>query len=159
MSFSSFSAVFILAATKFLFGPVAAIQVYYFTFWETILVLILGGVVGVTIFYFFGELFFLSVAKWRHARDEKKKAKGIMVIRKKFTPFNRRVIRIKHRFGIMGLAFLTPCIISIPIGSVIIARFYHHRSALKVLSTLYLWVVIWAFILTYFNDFIGNLFR
>lgn len=152
MNFGSFFGVFIIAATKFLFAPSTALIYHQFTYWETIAICLIGGAFGTTFFYFAGELIFAFFAKLRAKRDVKKIQKGIEVIRKKFTKGNRRIIRIKQRFGIWGIGFLTPCIISIPIGSVLAARFYHHRYSWKTLLVIYFWIIFWAFLLTSFND-------
>ena len=48
--------------------------------------------------------------------------------KKVFTKFNRRVIRIKHRFGLTGIAILTPIFLSIPIGAFLAERFYKDKK-------------------------------
>ena len=157
MTIGGFAGVFVIAATKFLFAPSTALIYNKFTFWETIIVCIIGGVIGTTFFYFLGEAIFLLFAKSRQRKDEKKRAQGIIVVRKKFSKGNRRIIRIKRRFGLWGIGFVTPCIISIPIGSVLAARFYHHRYSWRTLLVIYFWVIFWAFVLTYFNDVVYTL--
>ena len=38
----------------------------------------------------------------------------------------RRIIRIKHSSGYLGVAALTPLVFTIPLGSILAARFFHH---------------------------------
>lgn len=60
---------------------------------------------------------------------EKKKqeliAKGLPVpLKKKFTRMNKFVIRMKRSIGIIGITFWAPFFLSIPLGSIIAAKFY-----------------------------------
>jgi hypothetical protein len=155
VNWAAFISVFFISATKFLFAP--SVSIYYFSFWETILFVSIGGIAGVSFFYFFAGW----LIEFNHKRRLKKEAllrsQGKPVIKKVFTPFRRRIIRIKKSFGLIGIAIVTPCIISIPIGSVIAARFYHHKP--QTIFVLYLFVIIWAFVLTYFNDIIAGFIR
>lgn len=155
MNWGAFILVFILAATKFLFAP--SVSLYTFGFWETILFVSIGGIAGVSLFYF-GAGWLID---FNHKRRLKKEAllrsQGKIVEKKVFTPFRRKIIRIKKSFGLIGIAIVTPCIISIPIGSVIAARFYHHKP--QTVFVLYLSVIVWAFVLTEFNDLVMSIFK
>jgi hypothetical protein len=44
--------------------------------------------------------------------------------KKKFTKTNKLIVRIKHKLGIIGVAFYAPLFLSIPIGTIITAKFY-----------------------------------
>jgi hypothetical protein len=63
-----------------------------------------GGIIGVFIFAFFGELLNKGFAKMFPNR-----------IKKNFTTINRFIVRVRRRFGLPGIAILTP-ILSIPVG-------------------------------------------
>ena len=77
--------------------------------------------------------------------------------KKVFTPFNRRVIRIKHRFGLMGIAILTPIFLSIPIGAFLAERFYKDKG--KVILYLSLSSIFWCFALYFIFLFFYDTFR
>ena len=77
--------------------------------------------------------------------------------KKIFTKFNRRVIRIKHRFGLTGIAILTPIFLSIPIGAFLAERFYKDKK--KVIIYLSISAISWCFILyfIYLFTFTNNI--
>lgn len=156
MSLAYYTPVFFIASIKFLFAPSTGIGLGM-TFWETLIVCSIGGIVGVSVFYFAAGWFMNKMHERRIKKEEEQKKKGTFVKKKVFTPFRRKVIRVKNSFGVIGISFLTPCILSIPIGSVLAARFFHHHKLTIV--ALYLSVISWAFILTYFNDVVASIFR
>jgi prolipoprotein diacylglyceryltransferase len=48
----------------------------------------------------------------------------ILKKKKKFTKTNRAIIRLKQKLGIYGICFWAPFFLSVPIGSIIVAKFY-----------------------------------
>lgn len=48
--------------------------------------------------------------------------------KKKFTRTNRQIIKIKHRIGKWGVCWLVPLFFSLPLGSLITAKFYRHQK-------------------------------
>ncbi len=77
--------------------------------------------------------------------------------KKIFTKFNRRVIRIKHRFGLTGIAILTPIFLSIPIGAFLAERFYKDKK--KVIIYLSISSIGWCFVLYFIYLFFYDTFR
>jgi hypothetical protein len=77
--------------------------------------------------------------------------------KKIFTKFNRRVIRIKHRFGLTGIAILTPIFLSIPIGAFLAERFYKDKK--KVIIYLSISAISWCFVLYFIYLFFYDTFR
>ncbi|MES2764149.1 MAG: hypothetical protein V4677_18170 [Bacteroidota bacterium] len=78
--------------------------------------------------------------------------------KKIFTKFNRRVIRIKqHRYGLIGIAFLTPIFLSIPIGAFLAERFYKDKR--KVIIYLSISAIGWCFILYFTFLYFYDTFR
>ena len=77
--------------------------------------------------------------------------------KKIFTKFNRRVIRIKHRFGLTGIAILTPIFLSIPIGAFLAERFYKDKK--KVIIYLSISAIAWCFVLYFIYLFFYDTFR
>jgi hypothetical protein len=147
MDWAHYSWIFFLSSIKFLFAPPLAINVV--SYWECIIVTSIGGICGVTFFYFLANTLFRLADKKRKLKEEIEKQKGTWKPKKKFTRTNKFVVRTKRRFGLLGLAFITPAIISIPIGSVILARFYpNYRITLPVV---YAFVIGWSFLLTSFG--------
>lgn len=150
MKIGSYILVFLLSAVKFLFAPGTSLTML--TYWETIIVTISGGCVGVCFFYFGAGWLFRRAEEKRRKQDELLKKQGKFVPRKKFTRTNKFVVRIKRRFGLIGLSIVTPAIISIPFGSVILARFYPNWKI--TIPVLFGFVVFWSFFLTTFGHYI-----
>lgn len=129
MAWGSLLTVFFTATVKFLFAPFAG-NGMGLPFWETFLAAFAGGTFGAAIFYFFSEL----VMKFSHNRKVKKleelERQGITAIpvKKKFSKTNKFIIRIKHKLGIYGICFWAPFFLSVPIGSIIVAKFYGKQN-------------------------------
>jgi len=86
---------------------------------EVILYTAIGGAVGV---FFF--MYFASSAKKAYLWFLKKRG----VTPRKFTKTNRFIVRVKQRFGLYGLAFITPPLISVPVGAIVVATIYKNKA-------------------------------
>lgn len=106
-------------------------------FLTTFLVISIGGITGVTFFYYSANFFMERARKKRLESGEKKK---------NFTRMNKFLVRTKHRIGLYGLALLTASIISIPVGSIITAKFYGGQT--KTIVVLYLAVLFVGIVTT-----------
>ncbi|NBQ48390.1 MAG: hypothetical protein EBU33_08055, partial [Sphingobacteriia bacterium] len=62
--------------------------------------------------------------------------------RKIFSSFNRRIIRVRQKFGLAGIAFITPILLSTPLGAFIAERFYRDKK--KIILYLSLATIFWA---------------
>ena len=110
-----------------------------------------GAVFGSIIFTYL----FAGILKWWDKIKE-----GMFTSKhpkKIFTNFNRRVIRIKHRFGLTGIAILTPIFLSIPIGAFLAERFYKDKK--KVIIYLSISAIAWCFVLYFIYLFFYDTFR
>lgn len=47
---------------------------------------------------------------------------------RKFTRMNKFVVRIKRSLGMIGITFWAPFFLSIPLGSIIVAKFYGNKK-------------------------------
>ena len=107
--------------------PLAIFQ-FNFTFVETVLWTNIGGIIGI---YFFAYLSDKMIAWWHKKFGKKKKPALAGESRKKiFTKKNRRIVRIKQRYGLPGIALITPLLLSIPFGTFLMVRYYQ-RSQYK----------------------------
>lgn len=160
----------LLSSVKFAFGPafVYLNDNYTFTFFETNLYAIIGGMLGVVVFMYFSE-WMMDAWHWIKNYFKKKfspkkifsdpvadteeniqlkysyipkEAKG----KKLFTSKNRRMVRIWNKYGLVGLAALTPIFFSIPIGTFFMTRM--ERNNKKILLYMFVSIVIWSLILT-----------
>jgi hypothetical protein len=63
--------------------------------------------------------------KKRILKNEQLLEKGLPIpLRKKFTRTNRLILQLKRKLGIIGICFWAPFFLSVPVGSIIAAKFY-----------------------------------
>jgi hypothetical protein len=150
LKIGSYIFIFLISSVKFLFAPPTALHVM--SYWETIVVTCLGGFTGVCFFYFGAGYFFKRAERKRKLREAFLRKYNKYTPPKKFTKGNKFVVRIKRRFGLIGLSIVTPALISIPFGCIILARFYPNWKI--TIPILFGFVIFWSFFLTTFGHFI-----
>lgn len=134
--------ILLIASIKFVFAPFEA-ERYGFNFKDAFLITTTGGIVGIILFSLIGELIAFG---WRKViRFFKKPLQKEEKPKKKFTRSRRFAMRIKMRFGLLGLVITTPSVISIPIGSFLIHRFY--RKKVRNILLLSASLILWSFLL------------
>jgi hypothetical protein len=134
--------------------PVAVMQ-FEFAFFETILWTNVGGILGI---YFFAFLSGKLIAWWNRTFKKKGSSPGEQTStdKKIFTKRNRRIVRIKTQYGLLGIALSTPIVLSIPLGTFLVVRYYRNSNS----KFIYLIAsnVIWSVIYTGFYLFWDKLF-
>ncbi|WKZ67272.1 MAG: hypothetical protein QY325_04945 [Flavobacteriales bacterium] len=134
---------------KFLFAAAVSYG-FQHTFAQTVLLLALGGAIGTVVFYLLG----LRLLRWLQRRSLHRRAARIaqgLPPRKVFTRTNRFIVRVKRTYGLIGLAVMPP-ILSIPITSLVAAKYYGHdrRTLPYLLSAVVAWSVVlstaWGFL-------------
>jgi len=155
--FGIYIGLFFLASIKFLFAPLTSIIVKGYAFWDTFIITSLGGITGVSFFYFTSSWFMKRAIQRRSKKELRALKAGKMVERKNFTKFNKFVVKTKKRLGIYGLAFLTPFILSIPIGTIICVKFYRHNRF--ILPILYIAVIVCSLFLCAIATYFGETIR
>ncbi|MFO0321440.1 MAG: hypothetical protein ACK504_03330 [Bacteroidota bacterium] len=123
-------------------GIPAVIAIYDSNYLMAILSSIVGAVFG-TIFFTYLSAGLLNW--WRKIKDKWFPNK---LPKKIFSKSTRKIIRIKNRFGLTGIAFLTPIFLSIPLGSFLAERFYKDKK--KVITYLSISAIFWCITL-YFS--------
>ncbi|MCB0763425.1 MAG: hypothetical protein R2815_13335 [Flavobacteriales bacterium] len=137
--------VVLTSMVKFLFSGLVSYRLGN-SFLETVLLTSAGGCAGTLIFYFTSA----RVLEWfrlRHLRRmAERKAQGLPA-KRIFTRTNRLIVRVKRGYGLQGLAVIGPAILSIPIGSVIAAKYFRHdrRTLPALLSSVLIWSVVLSF--------------
>ena len=125
-------------------GMPTAVVVFKYNFIKVIIVACAGGITGNVIFTNLSAAILRWMDNYRHKRNIHKKI---------FTKSTRRMIRIKQRFGLAGIAAITP-LISQPIGAFFAEKFFKDKK--KVILYLSISVIIWSiglyFILYMFHD-------
>ncbi|HLU86454.1 MAG TPA: hypothetical protein VKZ44_01790 [Taishania sp.] len=124
MQWIGMSTVFFTAMVKFMFSPALG-PALNLSYTETFIANLAGAFVATTIFYFGAEFFLKASHKRKIKKLKEAQEKGIELKRKKiFTRKNKLIIKIKNKIGIIPFAFWVPFFLSIPIGSIITAKFF-----------------------------------
>ena len=136
MEFYQFILYGFLAVVKFVITPftIYATGKDTIQFGEVVLTTSTGAAFGVLLFYYGGTYLFKRTSHWKS-----KKIKPV------FTKGRRRIVYIKHKFGLIGFIAIS-VIISVPITSLLAAKFFKHNKFTP------LWLIIgfmvWSFILS-----------
>ena len=128
MAWGSMLSLFFLSFIKFMFAPFAGPKLGL-TFIETYLSIVTGGIVAATIFYFSADFFMKRTKRKRIEKEIKLISQGKLVKRKKnFSRMNKFVLKIKRSLGQFGISMWAPFFLSVPIGSIIAAKFYGNNK-------------------------------
>jgi hypothetical protein len=105
-------------------GPAAGLS-----FLETYVCCLIGGMLSASIFYF-GSSYFMRRFQLQQAKKELKAQRLGRNYKPKrtFTKGNRKIIKLKQSIGKWGICWLVPLFFSIPLGSIITAKFYRHQK-------------------------------
>ena len=132
--------VIFLSGLKFMIAiPLSAIK-YDFNFTQTFLFSVAGGVISIFVFSYLSDKIYKLIQKRRQNKIKKrsvKKAFAIITARK---------------YGLIGIAFLTPILFSIPIGTYLALYFFpEKRKTIPILITSVVgWSLVLSFVLTIF---------
>ena len=125
MEFLEYLLVMGLSSSKVLLGVASAVG-FDMDFSEIFLTVAVGGVLGIALYATLGK----EVRDWVLRR---RRAKGVAI--KQLTASRikrlRLLIKIWRRFGIVGIAFLTPPLLTPPVGTAIALAFGERVSAQK----------------------------
>ena len=101
-----------------------------------------GGILGVIIFYYLSNAIAFIFFKLLKAILGKKLPDKPRI----FTWKNRMIVNTVRKYGLLGVAVITPILLSIPLGTFIAARYFHDRK--QVLKYLCASVVFWSVIIS-----------
>lgn len=113
---------------KFMFTPMAG-PAAGLGFFETFISCTIGGIFSVSLFYF-GSNFFMEMHRRNQLRRTNRRIRKGKKLKKKsvFTKTNRKIIRFKKKTGFWLTCWLFPLFLSLPLGSIITAKFYKHKK-------------------------------
>jgi len=147
--------IFLLSALKFGFGGVPAAIFAKFPFFKAVTITTAGGVAG--------AILFANISQWALENWYKLMQKLFSSRRNRsITLADRKLARfIKEKWGLVGIAFFTPFILSIPIGTALAVHFYRDKQ--KVISYMLVSIACWDILLyVFYNNFyhvIGHYLR
>ena len=134
----------LVSSVKFLAGPPI---VYYgqldnYTFLEANMYCIAGGSLGVLFFMFLSKkiITFFNIIRIKHQPSQKK-----------FSNRTRKMVVFWKTYGLLGIAFVTPVILSIPVGTFIATKFVSNKK--KIFLYMFCSIVLWSIILTTLMEF------
>ncbi|PRY07882.1 hypothetical protein CLV24_12272 [Pontibacter ummariensis] len=108
--------VYLISMVKFFGGPVTGMSLGL-SYIETTALTVAGMMTSVIIFSIIGR----AVSKW-FSKRRRSKRKPI------FNKKNRRIVQVWKRFGVTGVAFLTPVIFTPIFGTIVVALFGASRK-------------------------------
>jgi hypothetical protein len=135
----------LFSSVKFFFAP-STIYLSGYSYFETIAITIIGGAIGVFVFFYTGSAIFKFIGD-RFSSSKPKRS---------FSRKNRFIIKVKSSWGLIGLALLSPTLISIPLGCLLASRYF--RNDRRTIPFLMGSVVFWSFVLTSLTALVGPLF-
>tara|TARA_B110000285_G_scaffold89057_1_gene102181 strand:+ start:753 stop:1211 length:459 start_codon:yes stop_codon:yes gene_type:complete len=128
MAWGAISSLFFVSWIKFMFAPFGG-PALGLTFLETYTGCVTGAILSSALFYFSADYLMERANTKRIQAKKKALINGTPVKQKKnFTRMNKFIVKIKRSLGQIGVCFWAPFFLSIPIGSIISAKFYGHSS-------------------------------
>jgi hypothetical protein len=108
---------------------------------ETLVYTNTGGILGTFTFMYLSEFLIRIWKKYRPQSLERNRKK-----RKVFTAKNRRIVSIKIKYGLWGIVILNPVLLSIPIGSFLMVKYFglKMKNMLLLLAGQLAWSVIYV---------------
>ena len=133
----------VIASSTWKFAATFPVAIYIFkmSFFETILYTNIGGLLGIIVFAFISKSSIKIInSLWPKRSDSSKRPKKI------FTKRNKRLIFLKNKFGLPGIIILSPVILSIPIGVLLVTKYYRHKKInyLYLLAGQLLWSIVFT---------------
>jgi len=109
MNWTGFWSVFFVATFKFSVAPFGGLP-FGLSYLESFLAAFVGGSVSSCLFYFSANYFLKKTKKKEGAKTH--------------TKTNKLIVKLKRNTGKIGVCFWAPFFLSIPVGSIITAKFY-----------------------------------
>lgn len=131
----------LLASVKFAVAVPFFILENKLTFWQGMLFGISSGMLGILTFMFLSTLI-LQFWNWLKEQLGIKRAKP----RKVFSKRSRMIVRVKSKYGLAGIALLSPMIISLPVGVFLAMRYFKNKKQVFIymLGGVIIWSLIYA---------------
>ncbi len=134
--------VILASSLKFMGGPLAGLA-FKLSWYETAICATVGMLLAVVVFVFLGHAIQELSNKYRSQKP------------KLFSRRSRYAVKIWQRFGILGIAFLTPLVFT-PIGGTLIAVSFRVSKA-KIIYLMFVSAVFWAIVQSLFFFYLSEL--
>jgi hypothetical protein len=120
--FAKYIGVSITCSVKYIFGVLGALSTGL-NFFETLVSTLAGGMVGVFVYLYLWDLIMFSYRKFV---PKKPKLGGIKISNTK-----RWIVKVVIKYELYGIAFLTPLLLSVPIGTLLAAAIEPNKWRIK----------------------------
>ena len=122
-----------------------AIYAMKMSFTETLLFTNIGGIIGAVVFVFFSDLLIKAYKDFWPEKLKFKKNKKVV-----FTKRNRRLVKIKVKYGLYGIVILSPLLLSIPVGAFLTVKYYgtHKSNILWLIAGQIFWSLVYTLFYT-----------
>jgi hypothetical protein len=129
--------VVLISTVKHTLGGIPLASGFGYSYPLVVLSTFIGGAIGVLVFHYVAHV---TRQTWHKYRVQHRQAHPRR--RKIFTKRNRLIVHVKQRFGLPGIAFLTPFFLSIPVGVSVATALYHGHK--RILTAMCLSVAFWS---------------
>lgn len=138
--------VYATSSFKFIFGPTLG-AVYEFSILETGILTTLGMMTTVYLITYFGkQIRFITL------RFSKPKVR-----KNNFSQRRRRFVKIWNRYGIQGIAFLTPLLLT-PVGGAFLANALGAKRS-DIIKWMWVFGAFWGFVLSALVKYAGDMLK
>ncbi|MEH0156890.1 hypothetical protein V6R21_22365 [Limibacter armeniacum] len=130
---SKYLLVISLSMFKFIFGPITSLTLG-FSLVEGIILTVVGMMMTVLLLIILGPRFRNKLYAWMYKKKR----------RRLFTPRNRKIVTVWRKHGLLGVAFLTPVLLT-PVGGALVAiAFGEKKSKIfwYMLASAFTWSII-----------------
>lgn len=143
----------ILCATFFKTGMPLVVIYFRFDFFYSFIISIGSVFIGSVIYTY---LSYYLIRLWKYI-----KLKILSQPHKIFTPQNRKIIKIKNKFGLTGIALLSPILLSIPLGAFLAEKFFKNKTKIILYlnaASLFWFIIIYLLMKFFYLQLKGILF-
>ncbi|MGZ3900701.1 MAG: hypothetical protein ACXVPO_20640 [Bacteroidia bacterium] len=127
-------------------GVPTAVIVFKYNFLKVFIVTCSGGITSNIIFTYLSGFILKKIHDYKVRKNKFHR-------KKVFKKSTRRIIRIKQKFGLTGVAFITP-LIGQPIGAFFAEKFYKNKK--KIIIYLSVSVMMWCVVIYLFLYFVHH---
>ncbi len=137
------ASIYLLSTFKFVGGPLLG-RGMGLSFWPTLSLTVAGMMTSVVLISGVGR-------RWVRYKQQQRRARQVPV----FSPRARRIVRVFQRFGMAGIAFLTPILLT-PVGGTVIATLLGVPRGRILLHMLWS-ALLWGSVLTLASEQLARL--
>jgi hypothetical protein len=118
-----YATTFFFATFKFMFASSIMMSASDLSFIEIVIFSCLGGLFSFNVFFF-------SSSYFMHRYRTRMRSKTSVIRNKKnFTKMNKTIVRYKSSpYSLWLICILAPLFMSVPVGSIVVAKFYRHNK-------------------------------